>query len=79
MYTKHQTSISRAWIPTAGRILRNRRPELSSAFNQPRPKAWYGCSTKHPCPSPRDECLALNHECESHANHAEATNSRTPP
>src|SRR5436853_3392527 len=21
----------------------------ASAFNQPRPKAWYGCSTKHPC------------------------------
>src|SRR5882762_6780864 len=33
MYTKHQISISRALIPTAGRILRNRQPASSSAFN----------------------------------------------
>ena len=47
--TKHPASISPVWTQTAGRIVPNHQPASSSAFNKPRPKAWYGCSTKHPC------------------------------
>jgi len=63
MYTKHQISISRALIPTAGRILRNRQPASSSAFNAAAAQGVVRVLTKHPCHSAKEKTMHLQSPC----------------
>src|SRR5882762_4164904 len=60
MYTKHQISISRALIPTAGRILRNRQPASSSAFNAAPAQGVVRVFNQTPVPLPpkRRPCIS---------------------
>src|SRR5882762_11185595 len=60
MYTKHQISISRALIPTAGRILRNRQPASSSAFNAAEAQGVVRVFNQTPVPLPpkRRPCIS---------------------